>query len=103
MMVLKICLFATLMIKCVTGLTNIDDLVAADGGNAGDYWDDDFVYDDTYAASGFGLPTMDAWYQGTPDSDLGGTVTCSDCGGEIHGWYYATTGSYAIYTQLFHN
>ena len=86
-MVSSSCLFATLFIKHVIAITNIDD--------QGLWWYDDYQYD---ANGGFFEDNSDAWYNGyDPDSRLNGTTTCSICiddgTGLIHGWYEQYPGS----------
>ena len=87
-------LLITLSISYVAGRTNIDDLVSTPG----DWWEDDYAYDENGAVYDLDLNT---WYQGTPDSQLGGTSSCTDCldpgsGNIVHGWWWNTAGSYDI-------
>jgi len=104
-MVSKSCIFAALLVKYIAALTNIDDEVAANGGNPGDWWYDDFVY---VADGGYVPPSTNAnaWYNGyDPDSALDETVTCSICTADpqqsptkkIWGWYESVAGQTSSY------
>ena len=96
-------LFIIDYVRCITLINQEADYTDSDSM----WWGDDYVYDADAGyyndQGGVSSTVADAWFQGTDNSDLGGTSTCSqsclsdgwdtDATVTVHGWWDNTAGS----------